>query len=66
MDLATRLLQRSQQRQMVVHGHITLNGHKVDRPSYQVKVGMTIQVREKTLNTDFSRARLEEYSQKPT
>ena len=38
---------------MVVHGHITLNGHKVDRPSYQVKVGMTIQVREKTLNTDF-------------
>ena len=47
-------------RQMVVHGHITLNGHKVDRPSYQVKVGMTIQVREKTLNTDFGRARLEE------
>ena len=32
-------------RQMVVHGHITLNGHKVDRPSYQVKLGMTIQVR---------------------
>ena len=47
-------------RQMVVHGHITLNGHKVDRPSYQVKVGMTIQVREKSRNTDFGRARLEE------
>ena len=40
-------------RQMVVHGHITLNGHKVDRPSYQVKVGMTIQVREKDLEYRF-------------
>ena len=47
-------------RQMVVHGHITLNGHKVDRPSYQVKDGMTIQIREKSLQTDFIRSRLEE------
>ena len=46
------LHQQIRTRQVVVHGHITLNGHKVDRPSYQVKVGMTIQVREKTLNTD--------------
>jgi len=47
-------------RQMVVHGHITLNGHKVDRPSYQIKDGMTIQIREKSLQTDFIRSRLEE------
>jgi small subunit ribosomal protein S4 len=26
-------------RQMVVHGHILVNGRKVDRPSYAVKVG---------------------------
>lgn len=47
-------------RQMVVHGHIRLNGHKVDRPSYQIKDGMTIQIREKSLQTDFIRSRLEE------
>ena len=47
-------------RQMVVHGHVTLNGHKVDRPSYQVKDGMTIQIREKSLQTDFIRSRLEQ------
>ncbi|MEM1355676.1 MAG: 30S ribosomal protein S4 [Planctomycetota bacterium] len=28
-----------QARQMVAHGHITVNGGKVDRPSYQVGVG---------------------------
>ena len=28
-----------QARQMVAHGHILVNGRKVDRPSYQVKVG---------------------------
>jgi len=47
-------------RQMVVHGHITLNGHKVDRPSYQVKDGMTIQIREKSRQSDFIRGRLDE------
>jgi small subunit ribosomal protein S4 len=29
----------SQARQIVCHGHITVNGRKVDIPSYQVKVG---------------------------
>ena len=46
-------------RQMVVHGHIDINGRKVDRPSYQVKVGSTIQIREKSRQTDWIRARLE-------
>ena len=34
-------------RQLVVHGHVKINGKKVDRPSYSVKVGDTITVREK-------------------
>jgi len=34
-----------QARQLVVHGHITVNGRKVDRPSYQVRVGEVIGVR---------------------
>ena len=34
-------------RQLVVHGHVKINGKKVDRPSYSVKVGDTITMREK-------------------
>ena len=33
-------------RQLVNHGHITVNGNKVDIPSYRVKVGSTIDVKE--------------------
>lgn len=35
---------RAQARQLVNHGHITVNGHKVDIPSYEVKVGDVIGV----------------------
>lgn len=37
-----------QARQMVVHGHIRVNGQKVDRPSYQVRTGDEITVRDKS------------------
>ncbi|WP_054258856.1 30S ribosomal protein S4 [Propionispora sp. 2/2-37] len=37
-----------QARQMVTHGHITVNGGKVDIPSYGVKVGDVIALREKS------------------
>ena len=33
-------------RQLVNHGHVTVNGKKVDIPSYRVKIGSTIAVRE--------------------
>ncbi len=36
-------------RQLVNHGHITVNGNKVDIPSYQVKTGDTIAVKENSL-----------------
>ena len=36
-------------RQLVNHGHITVNGKKVDIPSYRVKVGDTIAVKESSL-----------------
>lgn len=35
-------------RQMVNHGHILVNGHKVDIPSYRVNVNDTISLREKS------------------
>lgn len=37
---------RSQARQLVNHGHFLINGRKVDVPSYQVKEGDSIQVKE--------------------
>lgn len=39
-----------QARQMVVHGHILVNGKKVDRPSFGVSVGDQILLREKSRN----------------
>jgi len=37
---------RSEARQIVNHGHITVNGKKVNIPSYQVKAGDVIAVKE--------------------
>ena len=37
---------RRMARQIVVHGHILVNGKKVDIPSYSVKVGDVITIRE--------------------
>lgn len=34
-------------RQMVTHGHVRVNGQKVDRPSFRVKVGDVITFKEK-------------------
>ncbi len=42
---------RREARQIVNHGHITVNGHKVDIPSYLVKPGEVISVREKSKNS---------------
>jgi small subunit ribosomal protein S4 len=39
---------RRQARQFVNHGHILVNGSRVDIPSYRVNVGDVISVREKS------------------
>lgn len=39
---------RRQARQLVTHGHITVNGSVVDIPSYQMRAGETIQIRPKS------------------
>jgi small subunit ribosomal protein S4 len=36
---------RAQARQLVAHGHITVNGHRVDIPSYLVAAGDVIRVK---------------------
>ena len=40
-----------QARQIVNHGHLLVNGKKVDIPSYKVSVGDTITLREKSRST---------------
>jgi small subunit ribosomal protein S4 len=43
---------RSQARQLVRHGHIIVDGRRVDIPSFRVKPGMEITVREKSRTSD--------------
>ena len=39
---------RKEARQLVIHGHFLVNGKKVDIPSYEVKAGDEIKVKEKS------------------
>lgn len=39
---------RAQARQLVTHGHVTVDGGRVDIPSYRVAPGQTISLREKS------------------
>ena len=49
---------RRQSRQLVNHRHITVNGHIVNIPSYRVKAGDVIAVRERSKNLDLIRESL--------
>ena len=51
-------------RQLVNHGHITVNGKKVDIPSYRVKVGDVISLKEKSLNHPAVEASLKEINKR--
>ncbi|WP_421380532.1 30S ribosomal protein S4 [Bacillus salacetis] len=50
---------RRQARQLVNHGHITVDGSRVDIPSYRLQAGQTIGVREKSRNLDIIKEALE-------
>lgn len=50
---------RRQARQLVNHGHITVDGRRVDIPSYRVKPGQTISVRERARNLDLIKESIE-------
>jgi len=44
---------RRQARQVVAHGHVLVNGKKVDIPSCQIKPGSTIEIKENYKNNPF-------------
>ncbi|UQS83831.1 30S ribosomal protein S4 [Bombilactobacillus thymidiniphilus] len=50
---------RAQARQLVNHGHITVDGKRVDIPSYSVKPGQTISLRERSKNLQVVKDSLE-------
>ena len=50
---------RAQARQLVNHGHITVDGKKVDIPSYRVQVGQVISLKENSKNLVVVKAALE-------
>ncbi|SHH68589.1 30S ribosomal protein S4 [Virgibacillus chiguensis] len=50
---------RRQARQLVNHGHITVDGSRVDIPSYMVKPGQVIGLREKSKNLNIVKEAME-------
>ena len=50
---------RREARQMVNHGHFTVNGRKVNIPSYQVKPGMVIEIKESSRSIERFKMNLE-------
>ena len=47
---------RPMSRQLVLHGHILVNGKKVDIPSYLVKAGDVVSIKEKSAESDYFKA----------
>ena len=56
---------RRQARQLVNHGHITVDGKRVDIPSFEVKVGQVISVRDKSKNLDVIKGAVEAVVARP-
>ena len=55
---------RAQARQIVRHGHILVNGHKTDIPSFLVKPGTVINWREASTKTEYFKTTVEKIKAK--
>ena len=58
-------MSRAEARQLVTHGHFTVNGRKVNIPSYQVKPGMVITLKESSRGLEKIKANVEANSSRP-
>lgn len=56
---------RAEARQLVNHGHFTVNGRKVNIPSYLCKAGETLAIRKNSLDSDKFKAVLEANASRP-
>jgi small subunit ribosomal protein S4 len=55
---------RAQARQLVRHGHMRVNGRRVNIPSFLIKQGDAVEPREKSRNLDVIRGNMEHIGQK--
>ena len=58
-------MSRPEARQLVRHGHFTINGHRVDIPSYLVKPGEVITLKEGSRSLEKFKAALEANGSRP-
>ncbi len=56
---------RAEARQLVNHGHFTVNGRRVNIPSYLCKAGETLAIRKNSLDSDKFKAVLEANASRP-
>ena len=59
-------MSRPEARQLVNHGHFTVNGRKVNIPSYLVKPGDVVALKETSRSSDKFKANLENNASRPT
>ena len=52
-------MSRAEARQLVSHGHFTVNGHKVNIPSYLVKPGMVVTLKDSSKSLEKIKANVE-------
>ena len=58
-------MSRAEARQMVSHGHVTVNGRKVNIPSYQVKPGMIVALKDTSRGIEKIKANIEANAFRP-
>jgi small subunit ribosomal protein S4 len=51
---------RAGARQMICHGHVTVNGKRVDVPSYLVQAGDVVRIKNRSQSLDLARASIEQ------
>src|SRR5262245_57803552 len=51
---------RAQARQIIGHGHVTVNGRRVDIPSYEVRIGDVIRAKNRAKSLDLVRGAISE------
>ena len=56
---------RAEARQLVTHGHYKVNGKKVNIPSYLIKAGDEVSIKDKSLDSDKIKATLEANASRP-
>jgi small subunit ribosomal protein S4 len=58
-------LSRAAARQLICHGHVTVNGKRVNVPSYLVRVGDVVRVKNRSKSLDLAKAHLAETQRQP-